>query len=92
MVKYLSKKNAADQAIAEYDTTFLRYLQQANITPQQYDDDLIANSCKVANVYNEGTLNDLFIKEVDQSISHSLQNCCAANPGVDLSDIDFQAD
>lgn len=31
------------------------------MTPQQYADDLIAESCTVADVYYEGTLNEVFI-------------------------------
>lgn len=39
----------------------LRYRQQANVTSQQYADDLIEKSIKVANVSDESTINDVFI-------------------------------
>lgn len=44
------------------------------MTPQQYGGDVIAMSCKVADVYNEGTLNDVFIEGVDPCIRHSLRS------------------
>lgn len=37
--------------------------------PQQYADDLVAKSCKVAYIYDEGTMNDVYIEDVNASIA-----------------------
>lgn len=50
------------------------------MTPQQHTDDLIAKPCKVADVCDEGTLNEVFIEGVDAAIRHSLPNYWATNP------------
>lgn len=54
-------KYSTRQAIAKYDVTIFHYVQPANMTSQQFSDDLIAKSCKVAGVYDESTLNHVFI-------------------------------
>lgn len=50
VVNYLLKKFATGAEIAEYDATILRYMHPASMTHQQFADDLIAKSCKVANI------------------------------------------
>lgn len=75
VVNYFLKKYAADQSIAEYDATILWYTPPANMTTtQQYASDQITKSGKDADVYNESTPNEVFTKDVDQPIRHSLQN------------------
>lgn len=61
----------------------------SGMTPQQYANDLIAKLCKVADVYDESTLNDVFIEGVDASIQQSLRNFRVTNPHSDLTDIAF---
>lgn len=63
---------ATDAAIAKYDVTILRYMQPASTTPQQFVDDLIAKSCKGADVYDMSTLKDVFIESIDVFIRLSL--------------------
>lgn len=58
--------------------------------PQQYFDDLIAESCKGAAVYGKGTLNDLFIEGVGAFIRHNLQNFWPRNTQTDQTNIAFQ--
>lgn len=65
-------------------------IQPSNMTLKQYTDDLFAESCKVADVYDDSTLKDVFIKGVDPSIKHSLRIYCATNSQVDLTDFAFQ--
>lgn len=43
---------ATNQAIAEFDVTVLRYMKPSNTTPLQFADDLVAKSCKVADVHD----------------------------------------
>lgn len=62
-INYLLKKLATNQAIIKFDAAILHYKQLLNRTPQQYFEDLIYKSCNVANVYEEGTLNGVFIKD-----------------------------
>lgn len=45
----------------------MRYVQPANMTPQHYAGDLVATSCNVTEVYDEGTLNDVILKGVGVS-------------------------
>lgn len=61
VVNYYLKKNATDQAIAKREAAVLRYMQPSIMTLQQYADDLVAKSCRVADVYHEGTLNNIHI-------------------------------
>lgn len=68
------------QAIADHNQNIQRYIQMNIMTPQQYADDLIANSCKVAHDYDKGTSNYVFIQGVGKPIRHSLQNIWATNP------------
>lgn len=45
----------------------------------------------VADVYDECTLNDVFIEGVDVFIRHILRNYWSTNARADLADITFQA-
>lgn len=65
VVNYLVMKSASDQARAKMDFANLRYTQQNSMSPMQYAEDLCAKSCKLADVYDESTRNDIFIKSVD---------------------------
>lgn len=67
VVNYLFKKYATDRATAKNDAAILRYAPSPKLSPQQYVDKLIAKSCKVADIYDEGTLNDVLIEGVDAS-------------------------
>lgn len=67
-------------------------MQLTNMTSQLYAEDLAVTSCKVADVYEEGILNNIFIKDADASIRNSLHQYWPQNPQADLSDIAFQAE
>lgn len=88
MVNYLIKKDATHDAITEYDIVILRYVQPDNTNSQQYDDDLVAKLCKIADVYDEGILNDVFIEGVYKFICHSLYHNWETSK-ADLTDIAF---
>lgn len=64
----------AQTTIAEYDAAVFRYVQSANMTPNQYADNLVAKSSNVSDVYLKGALNDGYIKGFDASIRHSLRD------------------
>lgn len=91
MVKFLLKKYAANQAIAENDAGILSYVQAPNTTAQQNADNLITVLCKVADVYDEDTLNDVSTEVVDGSIKHSPRNYRETISQADLTNIPFQA-
>lgn len=61
------------------------------MTLQHFADDLITKSCKVSDVYDDSTLNDVLIESRDASIHHSLQHYWASHPQADLTDIAFYA-
>lgn len=69
-----------DQAIPKYEAAILRYMQLANMTLQRYAEDLISKSCKVADLYDEGTLNDVFIERVDASIRNRSPSLLDSEP------------
>lgn len=71
------------------DSALLRYTQPSNMTLIQYADDLFAKLCKVADVYDESILDDIFIKGVEAYICHSLKKFWACSPQSDLADIAF---
>lgn len=64
----------------------------SSITSQQYGDNIIAKSCKVADVYDESTLKGVFIELVDSSIRHSFRNNWTTHPEADLTEIAFQVE
>lgn len=66
-------------------------MQPALMTFQQFANGLIAKSCKVVDLYNKSTLNDVLIGGVDGSTSYSLQHSLPPHPLADLGDISFQA-
>lgn len=74
MVNYLLNKYATDQANTEYDATILRYVQPTSIADHKYVGDPMAKPCKVADPYDEGTLNGVLLKRVDRSVRHSMQS------------------
>lgn len=80
MVKYMHKKYATDRVIAETDAADLRYVHPNIITPKQYTGDLLAKSCKVGDVYDEGTPYKILIKDRDIFITRDWRNCWATNP------------
>lgn len=73
MVKYILKKFYTDQANVDYDATNLGSMRPSTMTLQQFADDIVAKSFKVADVYGESTFNDILIEGVDSSIRHSLR-------------------
>lgn len=92
MLNYLSKKYATDQVITKYDTAIQCNVQPSSIKPHLDLDDLFDNYCMVANVYDEGTLNEVLVEGVDPSFRHTLRNCCATNSHADRRDIAFRAE
>lgn len=57
-----------DQASVKYGALILRYNQPSGVTAQHYADDIIAKPCKVGDVYDDSTFNDVFIERVDSSV------------------------
>lgn len=53
VVNYLLKKFATEQAIPEFDAAIIWYMQPADMSSQQYADNLVAKLCEVADVYDE---------------------------------------
>lgn len=51
----------------------LRYTQPASINPVQYVHYVYAKSYKVADVYDEYTLPNIFVEGVDTSICHCIK-------------------
>lgn len=84
VVKYQLKTYATDAGIAEYNASLLRYTQPALMFFPQCAHDLVAKSCKADNINGVSTLNDMFVKGVDTSTHHSLQDCCARHPHADF--------
>lgn len=80
VVDYLLKQYASEAAIVLYDATKLRYMHPASTTPQQFADKLIAESCKVTDVYDESGLKDVYIEGVEVPICYSLLDYWASHP------------
>lgn len=73
VVSYLLTRLANDQAIAEISSAILRYTQPASMASMQYADDLYSQLCKVADVYDEYTLDDIFNESVHTFLCHILK-------------------
>lgn len=87
--KYLLGIYVTDKANENDDTANLRYVHPSNITRHENAADIIAKSCNVADVYDEGILNDVSIDRVCESFPHSLQNYWATKQQADLPKIFF---
>lgn len=61
------------------------------MTPQQCVEDLLDRLCEMRDVYNESTLNDVFVKGVDPQAQLSFCNYFAIHPQTDLTDTTFLA-
>lgn len=70
--------------------TILHLIQLSNKAPQQYNDDEVVKSYKVAGVYDKGTLNEISIGEVEAFLCHSLRHFYAENSQTDSTDIAFE--
>lgn len=62
------------------------------MTLQQYVTDLIANSWNIADVYDEGNLNDVCIEVIEPSIRQILLIYLATTSQAPLTDIGLQAE
>lgn len=67
----------------------LRYVQSTNMTPQQFAVNLISKSYKVADVYDESTLKNIYVELFAAFTCHSLSNYWSTTPQPDLIDIAF---
>lgn len=54
------------------ETAILCYTEPVNMNLMQYTDDFYDKSCRVADVYDEPILNDIFMEGVDSSIYDSM--------------------
>lgn len=68
VVNLVLKKHGTDQTIAEQGAEISYFFYSSAVTPQQYSEDLTVKSCKVAEVYVEANLNDVFIEGVNALI------------------------
>lgn len=91
VVNYLVKKFANDRAFVKITSAILHYAQPTSMTAMRYVDDLYAKFCKVADVYDDSTLNVILIKGIDFSISRSLRKYCATKPQANSTSIAFKA-
>lgn len=85
VVNSLLKEFSIYQGIADRYPTILRYDQPTSMTRMKCADVLYANSCKVAVANNESTMKDNFIKGVNTSICHRLENLWSSNSLADLT-------
>lgn len=92
VVKYLLKKYAKNQTTAVYDAAILRYMLRANMIPKHYADDLVTESSKVADVYNEKMQNSVFIEGAEASMRHSVRHYWAQNTQGNCTNFTFQAE
>lgn len=67
------------------------YTQPPSLPPTKYADALYARSCKLADVYDEAALNDIFIEIIDSSICHSVWKYWASTSQADLTDVALKA-
>lgn len=88
-MNYPSKKSVTDQGIADIGAAILRQLQLANMKPPQLAVNLPVKSCSVTDVYDEGTLNQIFIERIYASICQNSRLYWAQYPQADLSDFVF---
>lgn len=64
----LPLKYATDQVIVKYDAAIFHCPQQRNKTPLRSADNFNGTSCQVPDIYNDRTLNNVFIEDIDATI------------------------
>lgn len=72
-VNYFLKTLTNERAVAKLNSVILRFTQLASMTLMLYAGDLYPKSCEVADVYEESTLIDIFIQDVNTSSSNHLR-------------------
>lgn len=77
--------------IADYDTIISWNILPSSMSSQRCAEDLIAKSWKIADMYDEGTSIDAFIKGIDASIRRKRCNYWAFSLPVNVTEIAFQA-
>lgn len=87
LVNFLLVQFTADQAIAEFDVTIIRYIQLVNMEP-----DLVANSCNEGDDCYELTMKNVVINEVNPSVRRSLRYCWAQSTQSNITEVSFQAE
>lgn len=88
---YLLKKFETEIAIAKINSKILPYIQLAHMTPVQYANNYSAKSCKVADIYDESTLNNIFIQDVDPSTCYRLWRTWATHTQAHMTNTAFKA-
>lgn len=83
-------KYATDQTLEEYGTSNDRYLRLVNTALHRCSDDLVAKSCKVAEVYDIRSLKHVFIESVAATIYYYLRHYWWRNLHAESNDIFFQ--
>lgn len=91
-VNFLLEKYKTDQATAESNELIMRYAPLVNKAPQQCADDFIAKACKIADLYDESTVNVVFIGCFDASVGQNLPNHWAKSSKAVSTDISFQTE
>lgn len=91
MVNYPFNKYTMDQAIALYDTAMLQFMQSDNKTVQ-YANELVAKSCKAADVHDGKILIDVFTKIFHALVCDSLSHYLTQKLQVESCDIALQVE
>lgn len=89
VVKFMLKKYAGDRSITEFKTTIHFYMQQANMTSQEHPGSLAAKSFIFAGSFDDRTLNNVSIDDMDYSIRDSRRLNSNRNSQPDLTNIEF---
>lgn len=79
-------------SIAAYDAVILHCIHLADINPQHCSEELVAQSCEVVDVNEEGAPIIVVIEGVDTSIRHGLRLCWTQITQADIIDRVFQTD
>lgn len=90
--KYFLKKYAIDRGIELFDTATLQCMQPSNMNRQQDADNTVAKPRKVPDVYEDETLNEVFIEAVDAPLSNTLSHYWTQNLHADLTAIVFEVE
>lgn len=90
LVNHLLNRFAKSEIKIKADTAILRFAQPGEMTPLQCSKALFAKAISVGDVYDEGTENDPFIEEEDESIRYSLCQYLSTHPHTDFTDLAIQ--
>lgn len=88
---FFLKKHATSEIIEQTLSNITRFVQPSNMILNQYAEELMTKILWSGDVYEEYTLNEIFIEGLDASIRHSVRESWKNKKNANLHELAFHA-